>query len=71
MMATELNVGDRAVYSKNSLDAPPEPGDAALEWASGAGPWTPRAHRFQSHHTEFPYITLYVGFYCRNINRRP
>ena len=25
---------------------------------------------FQSHHTTFPYITLYMGFYCRNINRR-
>ena len=25
---------------------------------------------FQSHHTKFPYITLYMGFYYRNINRR-
>ena len=32
MMATELNVGDRAVYRKNtSLDAPLEPGDAAFD----------------------------------------
>ena len=32
MMATELNVGDRAVYRKHSsLDAPLEPGDAAFD----------------------------------------
>ena len=35
-----------------------------------AGPWAPRVQGIPKSPHKIPIYTLYMGFYCRNINRR-